>query len=114
MSAGRDTIVDHMMSIIRGAVVASRASHGDLKNAVPDVARRYKLTESRVRSYWWSRVTFVSAFEHLQILEAYEKDLAIREARQTHALQMTRAERTSERAVDAKRVLKAIARSDGA
>jgi hypothetical protein len=111
MNPGRDAIAGHMTSIVRGAVVASRATHGDLKNAIPDVARRYGLGVRRVTSYWWSRVTFVSAHEHLQILDAYEKDLVLREARQTHALQLTRAERISESSASAKKVLKAVKRS---
>jgi hypothetical protein len=86
-----EAVAEEATAIVREAVIASRAALGGLKQAVPDVARRYGLSERRVQSYWWNRVTFVAAHEHKTILAAQKRDLALRELRQAHALEMTRA-----------------------
>jgi hypothetical protein len=86
-----EAIVEEVTTAVRDAVIAARAALGGLKTAVPDVARRYGLSERRVRSYWWSQVTFVSAFERQTILAAQKRDLSLRLLRQSHAIAMTQA-----------------------
>lgn len=101
MRATAEAIAAEMTAIIQEAVMASRAVQGDLKRAIPDVARRYRLTERRVQSYWWSAVKVVPAHERELILRAREKDLMVRASQQELALARTRAALERQRSADA-------------
>lgn len=96
-----EAIAAECTEFVRDAVIAARAALGSLKAALPDVARRYGLTERRVQHYWWSRVTFVAAHEFSAIRSARKRDLALRELRLDHQLAMTRATLAEQRKSDA-------------